>query len=165
MSARERFWKRAIKIWVDVHTLPETNPLSRITSSIKKFYPYYLSPLHQVAKRLKDAPLSQMETITPISLEPWTARLKTLMDKLSDGWTIAFVVSSSARNGIVGAGGLIQSKVTASDDSKREVFYGKRASLACIAVVVCIIRRHGTEDPRLALDGQCNPITKHCHFL
>ncbi len=28
-SARERFWKRAIKMWTDMHTLPETHPLRK----------------------------------------------------------------------------------------------------------------------------------------
>lgn len=64
-----------------------------------------------MAKRLKDVPLSKLEAITPISLEPWRARLKTMMNKSNDkecaGWTIAVAVSSSARNGLVGAGGVI----------------------------------------------------------
>ncbi|RYP29971.1 hypothetical protein DL766_005117 [Monosporascus sp. MC13-8B] len=29
--AQDRFWKRAIKLWTDIHTLPETNPLRRNT--------------------------------------------------------------------------------------------------------------------------------------
>lgn len=31
-TAKERFLKRAIKLWVDIHTLPKTNPLHRITT-------------------------------------------------------------------------------------------------------------------------------------
>jgi hypothetical protein len=30
-SAQERFWKRAVKLWTDIHALPETNPLRRNT--------------------------------------------------------------------------------------------------------------------------------------
>jgi hypothetical protein len=26
-TAQDRFWKRAVKMWTDMHTLPETNPL------------------------------------------------------------------------------------------------------------------------------------------
>jgi len=26
-TTRERLWKRAIKLWIDIHTLPKTNPL------------------------------------------------------------------------------------------------------------------------------------------
>ena len=29
-TARERFWKRAIKMWIDIHTLPKANHLHRI---------------------------------------------------------------------------------------------------------------------------------------
>ncbi|XWX00663.1 hypothetical protein V2A60_008684 [Cordyceps javanica] len=70
VSARERFWKRAIKIWIEVHTLPGTIPLSRITKRIKKFYSKFRSPLHQVAERLKGMPLRQMETILPVPVKP-----------------------------------------------------------------------------------------------
>ena len=114
VSARERFWKRAIKMWIEVHTLPGTNPLSRITKRIKKFYTTFRSPLHQVAERLKGIPLWEMETVSPVLLEPWRARLKTVMDKSTDevcaGWTLAVAVSSSARNGMVGVGGVIHER-------------------------------------------------------
>ncbi len=33
-SAQERFWKRAIKMWTDMHTLPETHPLSKSIAGI-----------------------------------------------------------------------------------------------------------------------------------
>jgi hypothetical protein len=29
-TARRRFWKRAVKMWTDIHTLPGTNPLQKI---------------------------------------------------------------------------------------------------------------------------------------
>ncbi|KAM3519015.1 hypothetical protein MY4038_009911 [Beauveria bassiana] len=122
VSARERFWKRAIKMWVEVHTLPGTNPLSRITKRIKKFYTSFRSPLRQVAERLKGIPLWQMETVTPVLLEPWRARLKTVVDKPTDevcaGWTLAVAVSSSARNGMVGVGGAIHER----NQSEQKVF-------------------------------------------
>lgn len=36
-SAQDRFWRRAIKLWTDIHTLPGTNPLRRNTSRMRKF--------------------------------------------------------------------------------------------------------------------------------
>lgn len=36
-SAQDRFWRRAVKLWTDIHTLPETNPLRRNTSRMRKF--------------------------------------------------------------------------------------------------------------------------------
>ena len=43
-TAQDRFWKRAIKMWTDIHTLPETNPLHNTTSRIRKFRRSYCSP-------------------------------------------------------------------------------------------------------------------------
>ncbi|CAG7972326.1 unnamed protein product [Penicillium salamii] len=34
-TAQRRFWKRAVKMWTDIHTLPETNPLRRCTDQIR----------------------------------------------------------------------------------------------------------------------------------
>ena len=31
-TAEHRFWRRAVKMWTDLHTLPETNPLRRSTT-------------------------------------------------------------------------------------------------------------------------------------
>ncbi|KAJ6437636.1 endonuclease/exonuclease/phosphatase [Purpureocillium lavendulum] len=36
-NAQERFWRRAVKMWTDLHTLPTTNPLRSATKSIRKF--------------------------------------------------------------------------------------------------------------------------------
>ncbi|CAG8917609.1 unnamed protein product [Penicillium salamii] len=49
-TAQRRFWKRAVKLWTDIHTLPETNPLRRCTDQIRKFRRYHRSPLYH--KRL-----------------------------------------------------------------------------------------------------------------
>jgi hypothetical protein len=45
-TARQRFWRRAVKMWTDMHTLPETNPLRRGTDRIRKFRRYHRSPLY-----------------------------------------------------------------------------------------------------------------------
>jgi hypothetical protein len=63
-AAQDRFWRRAIKMWTDIHTLPETNPLRNATSRIRKFRRSYRSPLYQVADVLKDVPLESLETIS-----------------------------------------------------------------------------------------------------
>ncbi|KAJ5438023.1 uncharacterized protein N7458_009021 [Penicillium daleae] len=39
-AAQNRFWRRAVKMWTDIHTLPETYPLRRSTAWIKKFRRY-----------------------------------------------------------------------------------------------------------------------------
>lgn len=85
VSGRERFWRRAIKMWIDVHTLSGTNPLSRVTKRIRKYYTSFRSPLYQVAEKLKDLPLVQLETIQPYSLEPWRERLRVSLSDSNDG--------------------------------------------------------------------------------
>lgn len=52
-TAQHRFWRRAVKMWADLHTLPETNPLRRNIDRIRKFRRYHHSPLYQVADALK----------------------------------------------------------------------------------------------------------------
>jgi hypothetical protein len=45
-TAHNRFWRRAVKMWTDIHTLPETNPLRRNTARIKKFRRFHCLPLY-----------------------------------------------------------------------------------------------------------------------
>jgi hypothetical protein len=33
-SVQELHWRQAIKLWINIHTLPDTNPLRRVTSMI-----------------------------------------------------------------------------------------------------------------------------------
>lgn len=112
-TARERFWKRAIKLWVDIHTLPKTNPLHRITSRVRKLYHCNRSPFHQVACRLKDVPLEELESIQPFALAPWENRVQAFnyenaSKETEAKWDIRVAVSSSARNGVVGVGGVVR---------------------------------------------------------
>ena len=69
-TAQSRFWRRAVKMWTDIHTLPDTNPLRRNTSCIKKFGRFYRSPLYQVAEALKNIEMETLETIDPFTLTP-----------------------------------------------------------------------------------------------
>ncbi len=78
-SAQERFWKRAVKMWTDIHTLPTTNPLRSATSCIRKFRRYHRSPFYQVATVLKEIPMEELETINPFTLAPWVERARTII--------------------------------------------------------------------------------------
>ena len=124
-SAGDRFWRRAVKLWTDIHTLPETNPLRRTTSRMRKFRKQYRSPLYQVADALQDISLEELETIRPYSLPPWEKRLHTVIDDsvaslLNQNWAVRIAVSSSARNGIVGAGGAIELRTSARHPPSKE---------------------------------------------
>jgi ribonuclease HI len=108
-TARHRFWKRAVKMWADLHTLPETNPLRRSTDRIRKFRRYHRSPLYQVADALKNIDMESLETINPFTLAPWEARVQMDDEPLSEGSTVPggsmqIAFSSSARNELVGFG-------------------------------------------------------------
>ncbi|KAJ5860661.1 uncharacterized protein N7529_007971 [Penicillium soppii] len=112
-AARHRFWRRAVKMWTDLHTLPETNPLRRNTDRIRKFRRYHRSPLYQVADALKNIDMESLETINPFTLAPWEARVQTDDEPVSDwstvpGGSMRIAFSSSARNELVGFGVAIE---------------------------------------------------------
>jgi hypothetical protein len=126
-TARDRFWGRAVKLWTDIHTLPETNPLRRCTSRIRKVRRFHRSPLYQVADVLKDIEMEKMETINPFTLAPWEKRVQTYTDETAArqaeaGWAVRIAVSSSARHGVVGVGGAIQMQMLMQGDSRVETF-------------------------------------------
>ncbi|KAK8000511.1 reverse transcriptase [Apiospora arundinis] len=114
-AAQDRFWRRAIRMWTDIHTLPTTNPLRSSTARIRKFRRYHRSPFYQVADLLKDIPMEELETIEPFALAPWESRTRTIADE-SDAetevertdWAVRIAVSSSAKNGLVGYAGAVE---------------------------------------------------------
>lgn len=129
-SAHERFWRRAIKVWTDLHTLPTTNPLRSATSRIRKFRRYNRSPFYEVAVALNEFPMEELETINPFTLAPWVARVQTIVDDGDNsemtqadlGWAVRTAVSSSARNGVVGVGGVIEIPASVRGGPKLERF-------------------------------------------
>ncbi|KAJ5737265.1 uncharacterized protein N7483_002390 [Penicillium malachiteum] len=107
--AQRRFWKRAVKMWTDTHTLPETNPLRRCTGQIRKFRRYHRSPLYQVADTLRNIDMETLETIHAFTLAPWDARVRTDVAAVphsldESGGSMQIAISGSARNGLVGFG-------------------------------------------------------------
>ena len=125
--AQDRFWRRAIKLWTDIHTLPETNPLRRNTSRMRKYRRQHRSPLYEVADVLEDFEMEKLETINPFTLAPWEKRLQTIADetaaeKVDAGWAVRIDVSSSARNDLVGIGGAIQLATSVRGSPKLETF-------------------------------------------
>ncbi|KMK56426.1 reverse transcriptase [Aspergillus fumigatus Z5] len=99
--------RQAVKMWTDLHTLPDTNPLRRNTARIKKFRRFHRSPLYQVADALKNIEMETLKTINPFTLAPWETRMQTDVEAMPDprtapGGSMQIAVSSSARNGLVG---------------------------------------------------------------
>jgi hypothetical protein len=125
--AQSRFWRRAVKMWTDIHTLPETNPLRSNTARIKKFRRFHRSPLYQVAERLKDIEMETLETINPFTLAPWEERVRTsigetAVSQTEAGGSMQIAVSSSARNGVVGFGGAIEKQPPKYRKTKLKTF-------------------------------------------
>ncbi|EAQ90174.1 hypothetical protein CHGG_06793 [Chaetomium globosum CBS 148.51] len=126
-TAQDRFWKRAIKMWTDIYTLPETNPLRNTTSRMRKFRRSYRSPFFQVVDLLKDVPLDSLETIALVVLAPWERRVRTTVDgtgiqQKETEWAVQIAVSSFARNNVVGIGGVVRLPLPMRDDSRNEAF-------------------------------------------
>ncbi|KZL85095.1 transposon i, partial [Colletotrichum incanum] len=126
-TAKERFWRKAVKMWTDIHTLPETNPLRRMTSKMRKFRNAHRSPLFQVAEALKDIPMERIETINPLTLLPRGERLQVKISEeettvLETTSTVRVAVSSSVRGGMVGVGGAVQKRPGLQADPKPEHF-------------------------------------------
>ncbi|KAJ5471428.1 hypothetical protein N7530_008785 [Penicillium desertorum] len=112
-TVQHRFWRRAVKMWTDIHTLPETNPLRRNTARIKKFRRFHRSPLYQVADALKNIEMETLETINPFTLAPWEVRVQagveaTPQSPAVPGGLMQIATSSSARNELVGFGVAIE---------------------------------------------------------
>jgi ribonuclease HI len=104
-----------VKLWTDIHTLPETNPLRRCTDQIRKFRRYHRSPLYHVADALKHIDMETLETINPFTLAPWAERVQTDTDgqheaSVEAGGCMQVAVSSSARNERVGFGVAIEKR-------------------------------------------------------
>ncbi|OQE09714.1 hypothetical protein PENFLA_c100G00312 [Penicillium flavigenum] len=112
-TVRHRFWRRAVKMWTDIYTLPETNPLRRNTARIKKFRRYHRSPLYQVADAPKNVEMETLETINPFTLAPWEGRVQagveaTPQSPTVPGGLMQIATSSSALNELVGFGMAIE---------------------------------------------------------
>ncbi|KAJ5117317.1 hypothetical protein N7448_010949 [Penicillium atrosanguineum] len=112
-TVQHRLWRRAVKMWTDMHTLPVTNPLRRSTAQIKKFRRYHRSPLYQVADALKSIEMETLDTINPFTLAPWEERVQGDGQDLPEtqteaGGVMRIAVSSSARNKMVGFGVAIE---------------------------------------------------------
>ncbi|KAG0156966.1 hypothetical protein PDIDSM_4149 [Penicillium digitatum] len=114
-TVQRRLWRRAAKMWTDMHTLPVTNPLRRSTAQINKFRGYQLSRLYQVADALKSIEMESLETINPFTLAPWEERVQGDGQDLPETQTEAsgvmrIAVSSSARNKTVAFGVAVEKR-------------------------------------------------------
>ena len=111
-TVRERHADRAATLWVGLHTLPKTNPLSRLRTTVCR---RFTSPLQKIAQAHEDLPTDSVETIREYAISPWQQRIPAIIDRDSERAVevanctsgICVATSSSERKGMVGMGGAI----------------------------------------------------------
>jgi ribonuclease HI len=111
-TIRERHSERATNLWINLRTLPRTNPLSRMGIRV---FQRFTSPLQKIADAHRRTLTDRMEVIQPYVVTPWEDRLSATIEpdkekaveaaNLTHGIRIA--TSSSERRAIVGMGGAI----------------------------------------------------------
>jgi hypothetical protein len=69
-------------MWVDLHSMPSTNPLAQITR--RRACKRYTSPLQKIAESARGAPMDDLEATQPYISTPWDARLD-IADSTDDG--------------------------------------------------------------------------------
>jgi ribonuclease HI len=112
LPARERFARRATKLWMDIRTLPSSHPLRTVGFQMFK---RFVSPIQQLASIHREIPIDRLETIQAFAIAPWEVRIETNTqndDKSAElanaAWAVRIATSSSVRNGKVGLGGSIR---------------------------------------------------------
>ena len=112
-SIRQRHAQGAAKLWINLHTLPRTHPLSSMkTGRTMRF----VSPLQKIARAMDEIQVDRMETIHEYAVPPWEPRLQVTLEpdrKKAAGMAnrvtgIVIATSSSVKKGIVGMGGSTQ---------------------------------------------------------
>ena len=122
-SFRERHTEKATKLWVDIHTLPKTNPLAKLSTAITQ---RFTSPLQRIAQAERETATDQMEIIHAYAVPPWADRVQVICEPDREKATemanraegILIATSSSARGGVVGMGGCIRdTRINGADEA------------------------------------------------
>jgi hypothetical protein len=110
----ERHSRKALRMWVDLHSIPSTHPLAQMIR--RRACKRYTSPLQKIAESARGAPMDELEATQPYISAPWDARLD-IANSVDDGEQAAgcaqgvqgirVATSASARNRLVGIGGAI----------------------------------------------------------
>jgi hypothetical protein len=110
----ERHSRKAMRMWVDLHSIPSTHPLALMVR--RPTCKRYTSPLQRIAESARGAPMDELEATQPYISAPWDARLD-IANSVDDGEQAAgcaqavqgirVATSASARNRLVGIGGAI----------------------------------------------------------
>jgi len=69
----ERHSRKALRMWVDLHSIPSAHPLAQIIR--RRACKRYTSPLQKIAEYACGAPTDELEATQPYISAPWDARL------------------------------------------------------------------------------------------
>jgi len=107
---RERHALGAARLWINIHTLPETHPLvmKKIRATVR-----FVSPLQKIARMMGETRVNRMETIKEYTIPPWEPRLQTTYEPdwekaaemANQATGIVIATSSSVKKDRVGIGG------------------------------------------------------------
>jgi hypothetical protein len=114
-TVAERHIRKALRMWIDLHSMPETHPLAPLIRRWR--YKRFVSPMQRIAESAHDAPVEELEATRPYVSAPWDARRLDILNNVDDGvhaaaqaqetLVIRIATSASARNQLVGVSGVI----------------------------------------------------------
>jgi hypothetical protein len=114
LTIGERHSRKALRMWVDLHSIPSTYPLAQMIR--RRACKRYTSPLQKMAESACGAPMDDLEATQPYISAPWDAQLD-IANSADDGEQAAgraqgvqgirVATSASARNRLVGIGDAI----------------------------------------------------------
>jgi hypothetical protein len=147
-TVKERHDERKIKLWINIATLPDTNPLKRIeTKSFRRF----ISPLQRAARNQITPSIRNIEIIHAYPIPPWRKRLTIYIQTDRDEATVAaktiqgtiIATSCSEKGNALGIGGAIHDTHSSNDPVIYSRTLGSReeqnpytAELAAIAIAM-----------------------------
>jgi ribonuclease HI len=113
LPIRERHAQGAVRLWINIHTLPKTHPLAlkKIRTTVR-----FMSPVQKIARMMEGIQVDRMEIIREHAIPPWEPRLQTIQEPdrekaaemANEATDLMVATSSSVKEGIVGMGGIAQ---------------------------------------------------------
>jgi hypothetical protein len=64
----ERHMRKALRMWIDLHSMPETHPLAPLIR--RQGYKRFASPMQKIAESTYGAPLNELEATRPYVSAP-----------------------------------------------------------------------------------------------
>jgi hypothetical protein len=81
-TIEERHLRKALRMWVDLHSVPDAHPLAPLIR--RRGYKRFVSPMQRIAESAHGAPVEELEVTRPYVSALWDARLDTV-DNVEDG--------------------------------------------------------------------------------